>query len=153
MSDTKLIEVPDKRFVNKKFFGKDFSNMDLSNADFRNCTLCECNFENSDLTKADFKGANLWGANLKGTIMRMTSFEDAILSKSIFDPKLIFGVTITLTCNTFDKVKIGRTAWLYWLYMPLLMEAPDQEIADRLINALGRDTYVALSKVFKEQVI
>jgi len=143
----------DCRFTNKKFFAVDFSNMDLNNADFRSCTLHECNFENSDLTKAVFKGANCYGANFKGTIMHRTNFEDAILSRSVFDPKRIFGVTITMTCDTFEKVKIGRTAWLYWLFMPLLMEAPDKEIAERLITAIGKDNYEALSRVFKEAII
>jgi len=148
-----LKKVEDKKFTNRKFFNKDFTDLDLSNADFRGATLCECNFSRSDLTKADFRGANLWGADLTDTIMYKTDFKDAILARSIFAPKRIFGVTISISCDTFEGMKISRTAWLYWLYMPLMMEAPDSEIAGRLRTAIGEDTCAALERVFKEQIL
>jgi hypothetical protein len=148
-----LKRVEDKRFTNKKFFGKDFSDMDLSNADFRGCTLCECKFVNSDLTKADMRGSNCWGADFTNSIMFRTDFKDAILAKSIFDPKRIFGVTLTISCDTFEGVKIGRNALLYWLYMPLLMQLPEPEIGERLKVAIGEKTCDALERVFKENIL
>lgn len=150
---SELKQVNDKRFANKKFFGKDFSGMDLSNADFRSATLIECDFTGSDLSHALFNGANCYGANFTDAILHRTSFENAILARANFAPKKMFGVTITLTCDTFDKMKVSRTALLYWMFIATMMEAPDEEMQNRIVSSMGEDTYKALSKVFREQVI
>src|SRR5262245_12637081 len=121
-----LKQVPDKKFANKKFFGRDFSNMDLTNADFRSATLISCKFNGSDLSHATFKDANCYGADFTDSIVHRTSFECAILAKAIWAPKRMFGVTITMTCDTFEGMKVSRAAMLYWLHMATLFEAPNE---------------------------
>jgi len=148
-----LKQVENKRFANKKFFGVDFSNSDLTNADFRSTTLIECDFRNSDLSHAIFKDANCYGSDFTDTIMHRTTFENAILSKTIFAPKRMFGITITMTCDTFDKMEISKTALLYWMFIPTLMKAPDEDMNNRIIAAIGEHNYLALSRVFREQII
>jgi Pentapeptide repeats (9 copies) len=151
--ESRLKQVQDKRFANKKFFGHNFSGMDLTNADFRDTTLIECNFRDSDLSHAVFKGANCYGSDFTDTVMRWTTFERAVLAKTKFAPKQMFGITITLTCDSFDEMEISRTALLYWMFIPTLMKAPEKEMADRVIAAIGEEAYKALSRVFKEQIV
>ncbi len=140
-----------KKFTGSKYFSHDFRETDLTNASFNHGTFVDCNFEGCDLSGATFIGANCYGSNFKDSIMDKTNFKDACLAKTVFDPKVIRGVTITLSCDSFDKMQVGRTALLYWLYIPLLMVSPDEKLTDALTNALGKERYIALTKVFKER--
>lgn len=142
-----------KKFTNARFFERDFSNEDLTNADFRSASLIGCKFNGADLSYANFDNANCYEADFTDSVMHKTRFVDATLAHAIFKPKKCFGISITLSCDTFDKTIIDRTLLLYWLYMPLMMQLPDKEIETKLINALGQDTYLALTKIFREQIV
>lgn len=139
-----------KNFVGTKYFSHDFSKQDLVAASFNHGTFVDCNFEGCDLTQATFIGANCYGSSFKDAVMVKTNFKDAVLANTVFDPKVIRGITLTLNCDSIDKMRIGRTALLYWMFMPLRMESPDKELTDKLINAIGQDSYIALSRLFKE---
>lgn len=142
----------EKQYERTKCFSHDFSGQDLSRMSFNHGTFVTCNFRGCDLTQTTFVGANCYGSDFKDAIMDRTNFKDAVLASSIFDPKYIFGVTLTMTCDTFANMKIGRTALLYWVYMPLLMDSADKELTDKLVNAIGTDQFLALNKVFREAV-
>lgn len=139
-----------KNFIGTKYFSHDFGGQDLSYASFNHGTFVDCSFKGCDLTHATFVGANCFGSNFQDSIMVKTNFKDAVLASTVFEPKVIQSITLTLNCDSIDKMKIGRTALMYWLFMPLRMESPDKILTDKIINAIGTDAYVALSRVFKE---
>ncbi len=142
-----------KKFTNVRFYNKDFSGKDLSNADFRSATLLECNFKGADLTRANFEGANCWGSDFEDSIMYKTNFKDAVLATANFKPKKCFGITITMSCDAFERTKLSRSMMLYLLYFPTVTVLPDKDVEAKLINTIGQDTYIALTKVFKEQLL
>lgn len=142
-----------KKFTNTRFFERDFSNQDLANADFRSAKLYKCNFTGADLSYANFEGANCYESDFTDSVMYKTNFRDAVLAKAIFKPKKCFGITLTLHCDTFDKATVDRTLMLYWLYMPTMMNIEDKDLETKLVALIGHDTYKAITRVFKDQVL
>lgn len=142
-------------YANKKLQGFDFSQTksNLQHADFRSTQLMEANFTDMDLSFANFEGANCWGANFTGAKLYRTNFRDAILANSIMAPTDCFGMTITLTCDTVETMQINDKFWYAWLMMALLMKAPNEEAAHRLISVIGEERYIRYMKVFKERQV
>lgn len=141
------------KFTNQKLHGKDFSNQDLVGADFRGCTLCSCKFVNCDLSYTNFEDANCWGADFTEAKLYRTNFRNAILAKSIMKPRDVFGCCFTLTCDTVEDMEINSKFWYAWLMLALLMKAPDQEAANRLISVIGADRYTRYMQVFKDREV
>lgn len=140
----KVITTGAKNFRGLKLPDADFTGMDLKNADFRGCSLKLAKFNNANLTYANFESANCYGADFTDAILHRTNFKDANLSSVIFKPKDAFGITVTLECKSFQDMKITRNWWAGWLFYGLIMEVPDKDARDRLIQAMGVDYWEVL---------
>jgi uncharacterized protein YjbI with pentapeptide repeats len=141
-----------KNFYNQKFYRVDFSGQDLQRAIFSNASLIECDFSNADLSYATFEGANCRGANFTGTRLYRTNFKDAALAQSKFEPKDAFGMTITLSCETVDGMRIGKLWWFVWIMMCLRMDCPDKDAELGFINAIGAERYEGLARLFSRRI-
>ena len=144
--------VKTKNFYNQKFYEHDFSGQDLSHSDFRNSTCLGCNFDRADLSYANFEGANCRDSTFVATRCYRTNFKDTALAGSKFDPKDGFGMTITLTCETVDGMRIGKLWWYVWLMLALRMKPPDEDSELKLINAIGTEKYEGLRQLFSRRV-
>lgn len=140
----------------KKFYGKlnrhDFSGQQLARADFRGASLTEANFKGSDLSFANFEGANCWGADFTDANLHRANFKDAILANAQFRAADLFGITITLSCDTFDTLHVERFWWA-WIFVGTMMKGPDDVAADRLIALMGKERYVRYAEHFKHRVL
>lgn len=138
----------------QKFVGKlnrhDFAGQSLSRSDFRGCSLTEANFTGADLSFANFEGANCWGAIFTDANLHRANFKDAILGNSKFDAADLFGVTLTISCDTFDCMKVGRFWWA-WLFLATMMKGPDEIASDGLIALIGPERYVRYSEHFQNR--
>jgi predicted TIM-barrel fold metal-dependent hydrolase len=147
---------PEKVYINRKFYDQDFSSKDLTHADFRGCTLVNCNFDNSDLRYATFEGANCYKSSFRQSRLYKTNFKDAILSETDMDPRDMFGMTVSVSCDTVDKMKLG-TIWLAsWLFLPLLADIPDktkEDIRGVLHNLIGEERVKQMERLFAERQI
>lgn len=156
MADQKRGEKsPEKVFINRKFYDTDFSNRDLTHADFRGCTLVNCNFDNSNLSYATFEGANCYRSSFKQSNLYHTSFKDAVTAEVEMDPANAFGATLSLTCDSFEKVKIGKMWMAAWLYFPLIAEIPDnvrQTLTTMIKDLLGEEKFNVMERHFKSRV-
>lgn len=132
-----------KSLDNRVLVGADFRGQDLSNARFRNAKLMEADFEEANLTGANFMDANCWGANFKNTILYRATFQRTILTGARFEGADLRSITITLTCDTFDKVQLPKKWLACWLYFPLLMEIPE-DLRLKLQEVIGMDRVKAL---------
>jgi hypothetical protein len=141
-----------KLFYNKKFYNHSFKGQDLSHADFRSATLIGCDFTEADLSYANFEGANCRGANFTTTRLYRTNFKDAALADSIFEPKDAFGMTITLSCETFDGMKMSKLWYLVWLMLLLRSKPPEEEMELKLINVIEPERYAGLRTLFDRRV-
>jgi uncharacterized protein YjbI with pentapeptide repeats len=146
---------PEKVFINRKFYDQDFSQRDLTHGDFRGCTLVSCNFDNSDLSYATFEGANCYRSTFRQSSLYHASFKDAVLAECTMDPRNAMGVTISLNCDTFDKVKIGSNWMAAWLYYPLVADIPEEvrtTLTDMVRNMLGEEKFNGLERHFKNRL-
>src|SRR5271154_5135405 len=130
-----LTEAPlGKNFSNQKIHQKSFKGRDLTNSDFRGAAVIGCDFSNADLSYAKFEGANCWEANFTDAKLYRTNFKDACLAKAIFKPKDCFGVTLTMCCDTFDRMQVDSKWQTVWLFMALMMDLPDKKLEEAIIN-------------------
>jgi len=147
-------------FTNRKFYDEDFSNRDLVQSDFRGCTLFNCKFDHSDLAYANFEQANCYRSTFRRTRLYHTNFRNAVLAQTVMDPRDFFGVTVSITCDTFDKMELSHQWKLAWLYQ-LLLTTPDTSKPDRLnekieklmIEEIGEERFRSLVKIFENRQI
>lgn len=132
-----------KSFDNRVLEGEDFRGRELSNARFRNAKLMQANFEGADLTGANFTDANCWGANFKDAKLYKATFQRAVLTGCNFEGADLRNVTITLTCDTFDKIKLSKKWLACWLWFPMLMDSPE-DLREKLREVIGPERVKAL---------
>jgi hypothetical protein len=145
------VEKESKVFLNKKYYDFDFSSRDLTHADFRGCTLVSCNFDNSDLSYATFEGANCYRSTFRQSRLYHTSFKDAVLAECEADPRDMFGLTLSVSCDTFDKIKLGKIWLASWLFLPMLAEIPDNtraRLRETLNELIGEERVKSMERHF-----
>ena len=150
-----------KVFINRKFYDADFSSRDLTHADFRGATLVGCNFDNSNLSYANFEGANCYRSTFRQARCYRTSFKDAVLAETILDPRDFFGATISVSCDTWDRMKIGKMWLASWLFLSTLGDLPQgsngedmkQEIYGVLNKLIGEERVKQLERHFANRQI
>lgn len=145
-----------KVHINRKFYDEDFSNRDLTHADFRGCTLVNCNFDNSDLSYANFDGANCYRSTFRQSRLYHASFKDANLSETDLDPRDMFGMSISVSCDTFDKMKLGKIWLAAWLYLPMLATIPDstrKRLEETLNELIGEERVKSLERHFANRTL
>lgn len=141
----------------KKFYQVDFSKQDLSRMKMRQSLFHRCNFDDADMTESDCEGTEFIGSTFRDTVMYQTNCKDAKLAGTVFMPKDAFGLTITLRCKTFDKMKVSPLWWYVWLMFGSLMQpgsvADTEELHNRLIQAVGPERYVKLTSLLHKREI
>lgn len=145
-----------KVFINRKFYDADFSGRDLVHADFRGSTVVNCNFDNADLSYANFEGANCYRSSFRQTKLYRTSFKDAVLAETKMDPRDMFGMTISVSCDTFDRIELGQIWMAAWIFLPTLGVSTDgtkEELQKVLIKMLGEERFKALERIFANRQI
>lgn len=135
-----------------QFYDQDFSNQDLSRADFRRATLFNCKFDSSDLSYANFGEANLYMSSFVGSKLYHTDFKDAVLAGCVLDPRDMMGMTITMDCNTFDKLRLSTKGAYSLLFLMCTMDL-DPAMKKKLADILGAERIQSYEKVFKVRVL
>jgi len=142
---------------NQKIYSKDFSGQDLSKLKMRNSLFYQCNFSNADLTETDCSGSEFFGSSFVDAICYRTNFADAKLAGADFRPKDCFGITLTMTCKTFDEMKVSPLWWLglatfLTMMKPVKVGAKDEDLVDKLIGGVfGAERYVKLRALFSKR--
>lgn len=137
-----------KHYANKKYYQRSFKDQDLSNADFRGAHLVECNFNGSDLSYANLTDANCMGSSFVDARMYRINLMRANLAKTTVDPLDLFGATVTLTCDTFEDMKLSPKYRAFWIYLASLFVAPEGEKM-KLREIIGPETYEFFERVRK----
>jgi uncharacterized protein YjbI with pentapeptide repeats len=150
MIDQLLIDKKD--FSGKKFYKEDFSGLKLQHANFSMTTCIECNFTDTDLKFANFRGANCMGSNFTRTNLCRVNMADCILEHTIFDPRDAFGLIITLRCETFSGMKMGRTWRNVWHFIPALTDIATEE-ESKLIEFLTPKLWEKFKMVFNRRIV
>jgi uncharacterized protein YjbI with pentapeptide repeats len=140
----------------RKFTGKfnraNFRGQSLVRADFRGASLCEADFTDTDCSFANFEGADCWGARFTNANLHRANFRDAVLANAYLDARDTFGITLTMSCDTFNGMHAGYLWWGY-LFFATMMQGPDDIAADKLIAAFGKERYLKYSDHFRTRVL
>jgi len=146
-----------KDLSRQKHYGVDFSGQNLSRLRMKQSLFHRCNFDNADMTEADCEGSEFFGSTFRDTVMYRTNCKDAKLAATIFEPKDAFGLTVTLQCKTFDKMKVSPMWWYTFICLATLMlpgNVKDQELMiNALIQAIGPERYVRLRTLLQKREI
>lgn len=145
-----------KVFINRKFYDADFSGRDLTHSDFRGATLVNCNFDNADLAYANFESANCYKSTFRQSRCYHTNFKDAVLAETIMDPRDMFGLTLSVSCDTFDRMQLGSIWLCAWLFLPTLGEMSDgmrEKVLGVLKDAMGEERLKAMERIFANRTI
>lgn len=157
MSTAPLTKPERIQYLNKKFYDHDFSGQDLQHADFRGATLSKCNFDNANLSYATFDGANCYGSSFRQARLYHASFKDAVLAETKMDPRDMFAMSLTVSCDTFDRMELGDIWLASWLFLPTLAAIKPEikkEIQGVLITLLGSEERLkAMEKIFANRQI
>jgi uncharacterized protein YjbI with pentapeptide repeats len=139
----------------KKIYTTDFSGCDLSRLKLKHSLFMNCNFDRSDMSETDCEGSEFFGSTFRDTICYRTNFKDAKLAGTLFHPKDAFGMTITLTCKTFEDMKVSKLWWYMWLMFGTLLRPEcllgEQDLRDKLIVCIGAEKYVKLGALMKQR--
>lgn len=146
-----------KDFSKQRLTQVDFSSQNLTEANFSEAVLVSCNFDSSNLSYADFTRAKVYRCTFRQSKLYHTNFKDAHLAYSLFDPRDFFGMTVTLHCETFDKVKmpskVYQAAWLFYL---LIMDVPEElkeKIRVMIKELVGEERFKALHRHFQNRAL
>lgn len=141
----------------QKFYSQDFSQQDLSGLKMRSSLFHHCNFDGADLTESDCEGSEFFLSTFRDSKMYRTNMKDAKLAQTVFEPRDCFGMTLTLQCKTFDKMKVSPMWWYIFLCFGSLMIAgsvkENDELQNRLVQAIGPERYVKLRTMLVKREI
>jgi uncharacterized protein YjbI with pentapeptide repeats len=141
----------------KKLYNVDFSGQDLSHLRMRQSLFHCCNFDNADMTETDCEGTEFFGSTFRQTVMYRTNCKDAKLEMTVFEPKDCFGITLTLQCKTFARMKVAPLWWYVFIMFASLMqpgpEAEQELLQNRLIQFVGTERYVKLKTLLAKREI
>lgn len=145
-----------KVFINQRFYDQDFSDRDLTHADFRGCKLVNCNFDGANCSYANFESANCYGSSFKRTNLYHANFKDAVLAEADFDPRDLFGITVSMTCDTFDKLKMTKLHVAFWVFNLLLLDIEPEmkeQLKTLLISWVGEERLKGMVRAYGDRAI
>lgn len=140
-----------KKFANRPLRGMDFSKRngkdkeDLCNADFRNAKLIDAVFDDSDCTGADFTDANCNRASFRNCKLYKATFKRSNLAGCDFEGADLRGITITLSCDTFENLRLPSKWLAAWLFFPMIMDIPE-DVKMKLEAIIGPQTVQILKE-------
>ncbi len=148
----------------QRFYGEDFGGQNLSRLKLRGSLFNCCSFDNADMSETDCEGAEFFGSTFRDTVCYRTNFANAKLAGTTFEPKDCMGMTLTLSCHTFEGMRVSRIWFLCWLLLGTMMkpmkmasaDSPllrpiDEDLLNGLIGAIGGGQYVKLRALFSKR--
>ena len=141
----------------KKYYNQNFAGKDLSHKKMRSSFFYRCNFDNSDMSHTDAEGSEFVGCSFVDTTCYFTNFKDAKLAGNIFKPKDAYGMTLTMSCKTFEGMETKQLWWFAMLVFATMMvperEPSNEDLNAKLIAMIGADRYIKLRSMFSKREI
>lgn len=147
------LEQGSKDFRGMKLPFADFKGKDLRGVDFRSASLVQADFTDANLKCANFEGANCYAAKFTRADLHRVNFKDACLANAQMDAKDLYGVTVTLQCNSFEGLKLSPGWWYGWLFYGYLMDPPSEQAKNDLLALLGPQHFEVLRSQYTRRRI
>jgi hypothetical protein len=134
---------------------RDFAGQDLSGKNLSHSVFTKCSFDDANLTDAVCENSSFPGCTFRNTICYRTSFKNSKLTGVVFEPRDAYGMTISLSCDTFRGMRVSQLWYLAWLLFATQMEPArepvKENLKDRVIAAIGAERYVKLARLFQRR--
>ncbi len=125
--------------------GARFDETLLRGAVFENCHAAEASFARSDCQQMRARAGSFYRASFQGTDLRDAVFERCVLAGADLRGAHLTGITVTLDCNSFEGVRIGRAASAELAFLFSRMQSP---LRERWLELLGERDRAWLEGVF-----
>jgi uncharacterized protein YjbI with pentapeptide repeats len=146
--------------------GKDFSGLDLSGALFENADLyrskfvgsnlagarfCNCFAAEADFTRTGCRGmraekTNFYRAAFRGADLEQAVFQECVLAGADLRAANLRRLTLTLDCDAFEEVQLGRFAGAALAYLFGRAHSPQRQ---RWLEVAGEEDLSRVQRVFE----
>jgi pentapeptide repeat protein len=143
-----------KKFRGLKLQQAVFDDMNLERADFRGCSLAWASFKRCNLKEANFEGTNCSFADFDGANVHRANFKDANMCDVKFDVVDAFGITLTMDCKSFYRMKPNAGFYLGLLFYGFLMDPVQsdtfnpEDFKEKLSVLFGPERYTTLRNLY-----
>jgi len=148
------VDIRAEDLCNNRYYNRNFSALDLSRLKLRNSLFYQCNFDNANMSETDCTESEFYGSSFRDTNCYRTNFTNAKLADTIFAPKDCTQMTITLSCATFENMKIAQI-WFLGLLTLASSTKPfgpmKEDLIGPLIATIGEERYVKLRGLFSKR--
>lgn len=124
--------------------GEDFTGQDLRMRRMDHQIYVRCVFDHAILPK-DCSFTEFRQCSFKGTDCREVNFMHSVFPACVFEPEDCYGMTITITCKTFENLHVSQLWFYLWLMMAAAMrpaaEPVQADLRELLISFIGQDRY------------
>jgi uncharacterized protein YjbI with pentapeptide repeats len=97
-------------FHGTDLYQANFDGADLSGASFVNCFVAEASFQHADCTNLQATRTNFYRANFRGANLSEALLWNCVLAGADLRDATLRRVTLTLDCNSFEEIRMDRTA-------------------------------------------
>ncbi len=144
-----------EQLTNRHFVARDFSGENLKGRDLSHSIFDRCIFDKADMTGANASFSDFRCSSFRGTNCYLMNAMGSVFPATDFDPSECYGMTVTMTCKTFENAHLGQL----WFYLFLMFAASTRPVAhpvkenlrDLLIAFIGNDRYLKLRDMMQRR--
>jgi uncharacterized protein YjbI with pentapeptide repeats len=133
-------------FRDADLFQARFDGARLVRAVFAGCFAAEATFDRADCTKLRATGANFYRSSFRDADLTDSLFWDCVLAGADLREAKLHRITLTLDCNSFEELRLGRTASAKLAYLFGRARTPHRQ---GWIDIIGDHDLVLLERLFK----
>ena len=139
----------------KKIEGEDFSGHDWSGRNAAGTLYVRCKFNRTNLREADCSNCEFRLCEFIDTNCYKTNFMNSVFPGCVFAPTDCYGMTLTMTCKTFENTHV-KQLWWYMLLMFVAAMRPakgpvEGDLRAQLIAFIGAVRYVKLTEMLNRR--
>jgi uncharacterized protein YjbI with pentapeptide repeats len=123
-----------------------FSGARLNRAVFAGCFAAEAVFDQSDCTNLQATGSNFYRSSFRAANLTDSLFWDCVLAGADLREATLKRITLTLDCNSFEELRLSRTASAKLAYLFSRARTPHRQ---KWLDVIGDHDLVLLDRLFK----
>jgi hypothetical protein len=150
-----VVDIRSEDLCGKKIYNRNFAGLNLSRLNLSNSLFYGCNFNSANMSETNCSESEFFRSSFRDTICYRTNFMNAKLAETVFGPKDCTGMVISLSCSTFENMRVSQI-WVLGMITLLTMTKPEQgpveeDLRQKLIDVVGRDRYMKLRALFSKR--
>lgn len=133
-------------FRDADLFQARFDGAQLRRAVFAGCFAAEANFDRADCARLQATGTNFYRSSFRGADLSDALLWDCVLAGADLRDARVQRVTLTLDCNSFEEIRLSRTASARLAYLFGRARTPHRQ---GWTSIIGDHDLLLLQRLFK----